>query len=405
MGWRSQDVLRTAALVVGFYVLLRLLWFASPLVLTAFLGVLFGVAVGAGADWLARWRVPRGLAAAGIVFVFFGVLTLLGAWMAPTLRQQSSELRSKLPEAVDKVEQWLNQRRTGVLGIVLGQPDAPLELSRRDDTVAGPAADTGTTDAGTAADTARAGTAAETPSGQAAPAGGGPQTPTQTMRSRLTQQLSGVTRYLFPFVTTTITVFAGFLLIVFLAIYIGADPGTYHRGLMHLFPHHARQRAGEVLSAMALVLRKWLVTQLIAMTSIGIVTTIVLLLLDVKAAFALGVIAGLLEFIPTIGPILSAIPAIAMGFVDSPQKALYVLIAYVLIQLFENHILIPNLMKEVDLPPALTIIAQALMALIFGFLGLLVAVPLVAVLLVPIKMLYVEDVVGDEVAVLDEDDD
>ena len=79
-----------------------------------------------------------------------------------------------------------------------------------------------------------------------------------------------------------------------------------------------------MLSAIAIVLRRWLVTQLIAMTVIGTVTTIALLILDVKAAFALGLIAGLMEFIPTVGPLLSAIPAVAMGFLDSPQKAVTV---------------------------------------------------------------------------------
>jgi predicted PurR-regulated permease PerM len=175
---------------------------------------------------------------------------------------------------------------------------------------------------------------------------------------------------------------------------------------MHLFPHRARARAGEVLSEIAAVLRKWLVTQLIAMVVIGTVTTIVLLLLGVKAAFALGFIAGLLEFIPTFGPILSAVPAIAMGFVDSPEKALYVVIAYGGIQFLENNLLIPALMRGgMDLPPALTMVAQALMVLVFGFLGLMVAVPLTAAVLVAIKMLYVEGVVGDRIGVRDDDDD
>ena len=116
-----------------------------------------------------------------------------------------------------------------------------------------------------------------------------------------------------------------------------------------------------------------------------------LLVLHVKAAFALGVIAGLLEFVPTVGPIMSALPAIAMAFLDSPEKALIVALAYVGIQFLENHILIPLLMKGgVDLPPVLTILAQALMALLFGFLGLMCAVPLLAAVTVAVRMLYVE---------------
>jgi predicted PurR-regulated permease PerM len=123
----------------------------------------------------------------------------------------------------------------------------------------------------------------------------------------------------------------------------------------------------------------------------------VLLILDVKAAFALGVIAGLLEFVPTIGPLLSAVPAIAMAFLDSPDKALYVAVAYIGIQFLENHLLIPLLMKGgMDLPPALTILAQALMALLFGFLGLMCAVPLLAAGMVAVKMLYIERVIGEK---------
>jgi hypothetical protein len=111
-----------------------------------------------------------------------------------------------------------------------------------------------------------------------------------------------------------------------------------------------------------------------------------------------------LEFIPTVGPILSALPAVAMGFLDSPEKALYVALAFWAIQFAENHLLIPLLMKGgVDAPPVLTILSQALMALLFGFLGLMCAVPLLAATMVAVKMLYVEAVVGERVAVTNED--
>jgi predicted PurR-regulated permease PerM len=181
-----------------------------------------------------------------------------------------------------------------------------------------------------------------------------------------------------------------------MSIYIAIDPGLYHRGLMAMFPHRNRNRVGQVLTAIAAVLRRWLVTQLIAMIVMGIVTTIVLLALHVKAAVALGVISGLLEFVPTVGALISSTPAIAMGFLDSPQKAVYVTVAYVGIHFLESHTLIPLLMKgRVDLPPALTIVTQALMAVLFGFLGLMCAVPLLAMASVAVKMLYVEGVIGD----------
>lgn len=393
IGWRSKDIARAVALTMGIYLAFRLLWFANQLVLVTFLGVLFGLAVEAGVDRLERFRVPRGIGAALIVVGFFGLLVGVGALLTPTIREQSVVLRTKIPEAVDRVEEWVKKRQGGFIGAVLGRIVAPAPAAGTTAAVAESTA--------AAPDTAVARTDTTRPA--APPAVPTPAAPaaTETLRTSLGRQLGGVTRYVFPFLSSTVAVVAGILLIIFMAIYIAADPKTYHSGLMHLFSHPLRTRAGEVLSAMANVLRRWLVTQMIAMAVIGSVTTIALLILDVKAALALGLIAGLMEFIPTIGPILSAVPAVAMGFVDSPQKALTVVAVYMGIQFLENHLLIPMLMKGgVNVPPVLTILSQALFTLLFGFLGLMVAVPALAATMVAVKMLYVEGVVGDDVAVV-----
>ena len=367
VGWRSGDVLRATALVTSYLLALALVWTAREIVLTAFLGVLFGLAVGAGADVLAKLRIPRGIGAPLVVIAFLGALFGVGAALAPTVHTQLVELRTRVPEAVDRIEVWVNAR-PGLAGLFLGGHEvaaspSPAPANARREQGAAPVGATGTV---------------------------------PTLRERITEQLSGTARYLFPFLSSTLTVAAGLFLILVLAIYVGADPALYHVGLMHLFPHGSRARASVVLTRVATVLRKWLVTQLVAMVVIGVVSTLTLLALGVKAAVALGVIAGLLEFVPTVGPILAAVPAIAMGFLDSPEKALTVGLAYLVIQQLEGHVLIPMLMKEgMDLPPALTIVAQAVMALLFGFLGLMVAVPLLAVVIVPIKLLYVQGVVGD----------
>ena len=386
VGWHSKDVARAAALVIGMYLGIQLLWFANQLVLVAFLGVLFGLAVEAGVDKLERYKIRRGIGAALIVLIFFALLSGVGAWITPTIRAQSVELRAKIPEAVDRIENWLSRRQSGFFGFMFSGQAAKAERDVMGDTSSPKATDTARA---AQLDSARQGSSdstrvARTPSA------------TETLRASLGRQLGGASRFLFPFLTHTVAVFGGIMLIIFMSVYIAADPNLYHRGLMQLFPHRMRGRAGGVLSAMAAVLRRWLVTQLIAMVVIGSVTTIALLILNVKAAFALGLIAGLLEFIPTVGPILSAIPAIAMGFLDSPEKALTVALLYVGIQFMENHLLIPLLMKGgVDVPPVLTILSQALFTLVFGFLGLMVAVPMLAATMVAVKMLYVERVVGD----------
>jgi predicted PurR-regulated permease PerM len=381
-GWRNADVLRATGLVIGVYLLIRLVWVANPLFFTVFLGVLFGLAVASGVDRLQRFRIPRGLGAAIIVLLFFGILFGFAAWMAPTIRMQAAELRHRLPEALEQAEAWGRSHQNGAIGMLVeGVLDGDTARQR-------PAADTAA-----AAPRPAPRDSVGPPVSKAA---NDSSTIASTLRDRFGGQFAGLRRMLFPFITSTIEVVGGFLLIVFLSIYIAADPTLYHRGLMALFPRPRRERAGEVLSAIANVLRRWLITQLIAMATIGTVSTVVFLSLGVKAAFALGLLAGLLEFIPTVGPILSAVPAVAMAFLDSPEKAIIVAGACFMIQFLENHLLIPLLMKGgVDIPPALTIVSQALMALVFGFLGLMVAVPLLAAVLVAVRMLYVEGVVGE----------
>jgi predicted PurR-regulated permease PerM len=379
------DILRAAALVMGLYLLLRLLWMVYPLLLVGFLGLLFGLAVARGADHLERFRIPRGIGSTLIVLGVLGLLGGIGTWIAPTLREQTRELRSTLPQAISRAEEWLNRRAGGFLGQLM--PEQPTAQPAPQATSAPPPAGAAGTPEGP--DRARA-ARPDAQSQRGNPLAGLPGT--------LSGQLDAVGRYLFSFLSSTVAVLTGLILIIFMSIYIGSAPKVYHQGLLHLFPHRVRPRAREVLKAIGITLRKWLMAQLVAMVVIGVVTTIGLKLLGVKAALPLGIIAGLLEFIPMVGPLLSAIPAVAMGFVDSPQQALFVALLYTGIQFFENHLLIPILMKEgVDLPPVVTLIGLGIMSVVFGFLGMLVAVPLLAAIMVAIKLLYVEDVVGDDV--------
>ena len=353
---RDKTALRIVVWLGALYVVLHLFWRTRNIVLVVFLGVLFAIAVSAGTDRLQKLRIPRAIGAPLIVIAFIGLLGAFGTWIGPTVRQQSTELRQKLPEALDKLEKWVEGQGGGVLATILGVPGAD-SLARANGQP------------------------------QAAPVQVVAEERPQGLRDRIMSQLSGAGRYFLPVLGSTLAVVAAILLVLFVTIYVAVDPGLYQRGALRLLPPRNRERAAVVLGAIGATLRRWLVTQLIAMVVIGVVTTGVLLALDVRAAVPLGILAGLLEFVPTLGPIISAIPAIAMGFVDSPEKALFVTIAYIAIQFLENHILIPVLMKEgIDLAPALTIVVQALMAIVFGFLGLLVAVPLLAMIVVCVRV-------------------
>jgi predicted PurR-regulated permease PerM len=224
------------------------------------------------------------------------------------------------------------------------------------------------------------------------------------LRQTVAEQIGKLGANFFSIFSSTVAILGSLVIIIFVAVYIAVDPRTYRRGIMHLVPHPSRSKAGEVLDAVGVSLRRWLVAQLIGMLVIGTITTVALLLLDVRAAVALGIIAGILEFVPYFGPIISAVPAMAMGFLDGPEKALWVALAYIAIQQIEGNVMMPLLMKEgLDLPPVLTILFQAALSLVFGFVGLLFAVPLLGAVMVPIKLLYVQDVVGDDLPLPGED--
>ena len=283
---------------------------------------------------------------------------MMASYVAPTLVQQTSQIRTQLPAALKTAETWLNAHTNGMASTVIADQTA---AAAGDSTVT--------------------------------------ESVARQKRLDIAQQASDglkiATRLIFGFLSSSLTVVAGVGLIIVLAIYIGAEAHLYRRGVLSLFPPRSRPRAGEVMAATADTLRAWLGTQFIAMVVIGVASYIAFKFIGVQVAFALALIAGLLEFIPTLGPIMSGAIAVAMAFLDSPQKALFVLIAAVVIQQLENNLLIPMLMKGgMDLPPALTIVAQALMAVLFGFAGMLVAVPLLAAVIVPVRMLYVEDTLG-----------
>jgi predicted PurR-regulated permease PerM len=366
----------------GVYIAVQLLWVGRSVFLIGFFGVLLGITLSAGVDRLQRFRVPRGVGAILIVALIAGALTGVGLLVAPQVSDQFGELRQQVPQAIERVEGWIQQRAGGVAELIQPAPDGGQGTDSASAAGGGKQADTASA----------AGTKKQ--DGQAP----------VNIRKGLTQQLAGAGQHFFAVFSSTISVLGGLIILLFVAIFVAVDPGLYHSGLMHLFPHRTRRKAGEVLSATATTLRRWLVMQLLAMLAIGTVTTVALLLIGVKGAFALGIIAGLLEFVPYVGPILSAVPAIAMALVDGPDKAVYVGLAYIVIQQLEGVVLQPLLMKEgLELPPVITILGQALFALVFGFMGLLLAVPLLATVMIPVKMLYVRDVVGDKVTVPGDD--
>jgi predicted PurR-regulated permease PerM len=388
----TRDVVRVLALIFAFYVTVRLLWIAHPVVFLFFLGVLFGLPLAQGADQLKKRGIPRGIGVAVILTLFLGLLTAGGVGMAPILRAQSKELQERLPEAMDKIDAWLGHRANGVLGILFNEESSDTlhtvgsQRAAPNDSTLAPIVVTDSSVLDTTITTPSGAVVRKSQTRADTVAAGG------NLRREITKQMSGAQHSFLRVLTSTFTVSGAFMLVLFIAAYIGVDPALYHGGLLELFPARQRARAALALAAIATTLRRWLVTQLIAMVVIGGVTTVFLFAVRVKAALPLGILAGVLKFIPIVGSIFAAIPAIAMAFIDSPHKALVIAIGYFVIQFVENHLLVPILMKHgVNIPPALTLGIQALMALLFGFLGLLVAVPLLAAILTIVRAINPQD--------------
>ena len=146
-------------------------------------------------------------------------------------------------------------------------------------------------------------------------------------------------------------------------------------------------------------LRRWLLGQLLVMTIVGVVVTVGLWLLGVPFAPALGLLAFLLEFIPYVGPIGSAVPGLLVASSLGTSKLLYVAILYFAVQSAEGYLLSPLIQERaVKIPPALTVLAQVLLGVLVGGFGLILATPLTAVALVLVNELYIKDALGEPAA-------
>ncbi len=194
---------------------------------------------------------------------------------------------------------------------------------------------------------------------------------------------------------------AGFIeaavVILVVGIFGAAEPGLYRAGLLRLVPPPHRPRAGEVADVIASDLRHWLVGQLVLMVIVGITTAVGLWLIGIPMALTLGLIAGVLELVPYLGAWLSAVPAGMIALLKGPQYLGYVAVLFLGLHFLEGYILLPLIQRRaVHLPQALTLVAQALMGEMQGPLGLFVAAPLTVAAMVVLRMMYVEDTLGDK---------
>jgi len=182
-------------------------------------------------------------------------------------------------------------------------------------------------------------------------------------------------------------------------IFFAAQPKLYLSGLVHLFPPRLHREVDETIATVGRTLRLWLLGQLIEMVMIGVVTTVAVWLIGLPSPFALGLIAGLAEFIPYVGPIISAVPAILVAATLGLHAVLWTIVAYTLIHQAEGHVIMPFIQRYmVVIPPAVILLSIVAIGSLFGIVAVPLASPLAVVAFAVITKLYVRDTLGEDAA-------
>ncbi len=323
--------------VIGLYLLRN---FASALLLI-FAAILFGVFLNGltnlGVEWL---HLRRSIALTMILFLLVGGCGLF-IWLAgPQVVEQTQQLGERLPASLATLQHHLQEHEWG--RTILRDLPSLQKLSFA--TLAGP----------------------------------------------VTQ-----------FFSVTIDLVGGFMFVFFVGLYLAASPSEYLDPILLLLSREHRARGREVFAALGAGLGWWLFGRAITMSSLGVLTAITLWLFGIPLALVLGVIAGILLFVPYLGAIAAAIPAMLVALMESPAKALWVALIYTAVHTFEGYLITPFVQRRaVELPPGLLISVQVLSASLFGLAGVIFSTPLTVVGIILVQMLYVQDVLGEKVAIV-----
>lgn len=336
----AQRTLIVVLIAASAFLIVTLGYFIFDILLLVFSAILIAVFLRGTAAILSRYtKQSEGFLVFCVVLILLGLFIFGIVFLAPDVAEQVSHLRDTLPQSIASIRDRLNQFGWG--RAILKQIPEPVEMWN------------------------------------------------QFVSLRMLASVGG-------FFSSTFGAIGNFFVLLMLAGYFAATPKYYAEGIATLFAIPRRPRVMEILATINTTLFWWLIGKTASMVFIGFLTTICLWALGVPMALALGVIAGLLSFIPNFGPIMSAIPALLIAFVESPWLALYTIGIYLFVQFVESWIVTPWVeQRTVELQPGVTIVFQLMLAVMVGGVGLIVATPLLAVIVVLVQMVYVEDVLGD----------
>ncbi len=324
---KSEDIWRTfrrTLVVVAVLVIVTLFWIAHEVFLLLFAGLLFGILLDGLAAIVAKYSKlsrPWALTVTVLTLLFVTVAVVNG--IAPGVGEQVTELQTALPRSIARLKDFLNQYTLGA-ALLANLPNLQ-DLS-----------------------------------GEA---------------GSLLVKLTGA-------VSATVNILIRVILVIVIGIFAAAEPQSYRGAFLKLFAPRYHERIHDIMHAVHDRIWWWLVSVGGSMLSISILAFIGLKTLGVHPALTLALLTGLLTFIPNFGPILSAVLPVLIGLMQSPGKAVAVIVVYVIIQFLEAHLVTPLIQRRtIRMPPILGISAQLTFSLLFGFMGLILAAPLMASLL------------------------
>lgn len=330
------SILSTIALIIALYIL----WEIRGVVLLGFAAVVIATVINRLVQPLQRLRIPRGVAVVLSLFAILIVVLGLMSLAAPPVVRQFQDLIRLIPELADQATGW-------TVWLQGRLPDEVADYIRNLDS--------------TAQDL-------------------------QTWIERLFGNF-------FSIFFSTLGVMVNAALFVFVTIMLLLNPQPYRRGFILLFPSFYRDRIDEILDQCESTLTGWATGVLFNMTVIGILSATGLWILGVPLPLANAILAAILALIPNLGPVLSVIPPALLGFLDTPWRGIAVIILYIVIQQIESNILTPLVMqRQVSLLPAVTLLSLAAFGILFGVLGLFLALPIVVVAQVWVTEVLIHDV-------------
>lgn len=319
---------------------LYILWEIRFLLLLVFAAVLVAVALDGVVNFLRRWRIPQGMAIVLTLFTLLAVVITLVSFIVPPFTKEFEELVKLFPKGFQAVVVWSEDIQMRIFGETLFNFSTNGELLKQLQTFSNPL-------------------------------------------------LSRGINFFFDTIGGVLSV----ILILALAVMFLADPAAYRQGFIRIFPSFYRNRVDTILKRCEVNLRAWMLGTLTAMSVVAILSFIGLSLLRVRLYFAHALIAGLFNLIPNIGPTLSLIPPTVIAALDAPWKAIAVVILFFFIQQTDAYLVTPYVMsQQLELPPALTLMAQIFFTTFLGLPGLILALPLMVVSRVWIEEALIKDV-------------